>query len=133
MWRRMPAPEESDSDNEDAEFDEYGDPTDGNGAYGSNGKAKDGANGGAGLQFTGDAESAQAREVLNFGKVVGDMVSTGHAEGHPASSLLMEIKGYKFAQNKVSYVIPLSVRLSACFAGYGIYGIYAKLFCSNRI
>jgi hypothetical protein len=105
----MPAPEESDSDNEDGEFDEYGDPTDGNGAYGGNGKAKDGANGGAGLQFTGDAESAQAREVLNFGKVVGDMVSTGHAEGHPASSLLMEIKGYKFAQNKVSCVILLTV------------------------
>ena len=28
------------------------------------------------------------------------MVTTGHAEGHPPDNLLMEIKGYKFAQNK---------------------------------
>lgn len=36
-----------------------------------------------------------------FGKNVSDMISTGHAEGHPADNVLMEIKGYKFSQNKV--------------------------------
>lgn len=39
--------------------------------------------------------------MLSFARVVGEMVSTGISEGHPAGSLLMEIKGYKFAQNKV--------------------------------
>ena len=29
-------------------------------------------------------------------------VVVGKSEGHPAESTLMEIKGYKFAQNKVS-------------------------------
>ena len=77
MWRQMPRPEESDSDCEDGESE------------------------GAGGDFTADVEGASARDTLNFAKVVGDMVSTGHAEGHPAASLLMEIKGYKFAQNKV--------------------------------
>ena len=33
-------------------------------------------------------------------EVISDMVTTGHAEGHPPDNLLMEIKGYKFAQNK---------------------------------
>lgn len=35
-----------------------------------------------------------------FGKNVCDMVVTGYAEGHPADNVLMEIKGYKFSQNK---------------------------------
>ncbi len=42
-----------------------------------------------------------AEQVGDFATIVGEMVSTGHAEGHPADSLLMEIKGCKFAQNKV--------------------------------
>ena len=87
MWRCMPAPEE-DSD-EEADFDSEGE--DGMG----------GGGGAAGGQFIADADAAAARDVIAFGKVVGDMVTSGHAEGHPASSLLMEIKGYKFAQNKV--------------------------------
>lgn len=82
----MPRPEESDSDGEEDGLD-----ADGMG---------DGGN------FTADVEGASARDVLNFARVVGDMVSTGFAEGHPAASLLMEIKGYKFAQNKV--------RIEAC-------------------
>lgn len=44
-------------------------------------------------------------QVLSFARVVGEMVSTGISEGHPAGSLLMEIKGYKFAQNKVSHSV----------------------------
>jgi len=35
-----------------------------------------------------------------FGKNVCDMVVTGYDEGHPADNVLMEIKGYKFSQNK---------------------------------
>ena len=41
-------------------------------------------------------------------------ICTGYAEGHPTDNLLMEIKGYKFAQNKVSLcvvVVPLMLRL----------------------
>lgn len=104
LWSRMPAPEEEESDNEG--YDEDDVDADGNGASGAYGGGNNGGNGGGGSQFTGDADAAAARDVLNFGKVVGDMVTTGHAEGHPASSLLMEIKGYKFAQNKVSLVHP---------------------------
>ncbi len=77
----MPRPEESDSEDEDGpDGDDYGE--------GNN-------------LFSADVEATGAREVLSFTRVVGDMVSTGISEGHPASSLLMEIKGYKFAQNKV--------------------------------
>ena len=36
-----------------------------------------------------------------FYKNVYDMVVTGYNEGHPAENVLMEIKGYKFSQNKV--------------------------------
>mmetsp|Transcript_1218 Transcript_1218/g.1986 ORF Transcript_1218/g.1986 Transcript_1218/m.1986 type:complete len:748 (-) Transcript_1218:122-2365(-) len=36
----------------------------------------------------------------DFSRIVGDMVTTGRKEGHPADNLLMEIKGFKFAQNK---------------------------------
>jgi translation initiation factor eIF-2B subunit epsilon len=35
-----------------------------------------------------------------FNRIVGDMIVTGRAEGHPSENILMEIKGYKFAQNK---------------------------------
>ena len=81
LWSQMPRPEESDSEDEDGpDGDEYGE--------GNN-------------LFSADVEATGAREVLSFTRVVGDMVSTGISEGHPASSLLMEIKGYKFAQNKV--------------------------------
>ena len=38
---------------------------------------------------------------IAFIDVISDMISTGHADGHQPDNLLMEIKGYKFAQNKV--------------------------------
>ena len=38
---------------------------------------------------------------LEFLDIIGDMVLTGYADGHQPENLLMEIKGYKFAQNKV--------------------------------
>ena len=37
-----------------------------------------------------------------FLDVISDMVATGHSDGHQPDNLLMEIKGYKFAQNKVN-------------------------------
>lgn len=36
----------------------------------------------------------------DFVQIISDMVTSGYTESHPADSLLMEIKGYKFAQNK---------------------------------
>ena len=36
-----------------------------------------------------------------FLDVISDMVMSGQADGHSPDNLLMEIKGYKFAQNKV--------------------------------
>ena len=38
---------------------------------------------------------------LEFLDIISDMVLTGYADGHQPENLLMEIKGYKFAQNKV--------------------------------
>ena len=40
---------------------------------------------------------------IAFIGVISDMVTTGHSDGHQPDNLLMEIKGYKFAQNKVCY------------------------------
>lgn len=85
LWSQMPRPEESDSDGEDGDEDHGDDP------------------------FSADVEETGAREVLSFARVVGDMVSTGISEGHPAGSLLMEIKGYKFAQNKVRLSFTISL------------------------
>jgi hypothetical protein len=41
------------------------------------------------------------RDYGSFVKIISEMVTTGHAQGDPADSLLMEIKGCKFAHNKV--------------------------------
>lgn len=55
-----------------------------------------------GLDQTGEEPMEQrGAGSEDFNKVVGEMVSTGYAEGHPTDNLLMEIKGFKFAQNKV--------------------------------
>ena len=45
-----------------------------------------------------------------FLDVISDMVMSGQADGHSPDNLLMEIKGYKFAQNKVrlNYLLCLS-------------------------
>ena len=39
-----------------------------------------------------------------FLAVISDMVTSGQADGHSPENLLMEIKGYKFAQNKVIFL-----------------------------
>jgi hypothetical protein len=41
----------------------------------------------------------------SFLKVISDMVVSAILEGHPADSVLMEIKGFKFAQNKVRLIV----------------------------
>lgn len=38
-----------------------------------------------------------------FYRVISDMVISGLQEGHPYDSILMEIKGFKFSQNKVFF------------------------------
>lgn len=72
-WGRVPEPELDDGDADDEGYDDEGGDFD---------------------TYAG-GEGAQV-----FGKNVCDMVTTGFAEGHPADNVLMEIKGYKFSQNK---------------------------------
>lgn len=55
------------------------------------------------LKIGGGGENA------HFTTIIREMVTTGYAEGHPADSLLMEVKGCKFAQNKVCVAIPGAV------------------------
>jgi hypothetical protein len=62
-------------------------------------------------ELDGDAlDAGQARpsgasgENWRFAIIIREMVVTGYAEGHPADSLLMEVKGCKFAQNLVSFM-----------------------------
>lgn len=45
-------------------------------------------------------EEDPEKEEEKFREIVGDIILTGRSEGHPPDNLLMEIKGYKFAQNK---------------------------------
>lgn len=56
---------------------------------------------------------------LQFAGMVGEMVSAGHSDSNSANDLLMDIKGLKFAKNKVqprhmmllSLLIPLLIPL----------------------
>lgn len=57
-----------------------------------------------------------------FRQVISDYISTGHAEGHAAADVLMEIKGFKFSQNRtyadcLSSVVPEILRLAVVLAG----------------
>jgi len=47
-----------------------------------------------------DSEEEESEPETNFETVISEMVSTGYAEGHPTDSIALEIKSYKFAQNK---------------------------------
>jgi hypothetical protein len=53
-----------------------------------------------------------------FLAVISDMVISGQADGHSSENLLMEIKGYKFAQNKVhlNYLLCLSCQRNFYFS-----------------
>ena len=65
-----------------------------------------------------DASEDGEEEMLSaFRQVIADYISTGHAEGHAAVDVLMEIKGFKFSQNKtfadcLSAVVPEIVALA---------------------
>ena len=52
---------------------------------------------------TGAPAAAGPPQQGAFERVVGEMVVTGRIENHPPENLLMEIKGVKFAQNKVHF------------------------------
>lgn len=83
-----------------------------------------------------DTDAHENSDDSSFVKIVLDMVVTAMKEGHPADSVLMEIKGFKFAQNKVfknavefcsttcnfSLVI-LSIELRRLYQGYGAWNI----------
>lgn len=47
-----------------------------------------------------DGEEDVEARAAHFVTIVSDICVTGHAEGHPPENLLMEIKGFKFAQNR---------------------------------
>lgn len=52
-----------------------------------------------GFTFTGDVEGASARAHLQFSRAVADMVTAGRSD--KAENVLVDIKGFRFAQNKV--------------------------------
>lgn len=100
LWNRVPLPveEEYDSsvdDNEmggdmgdfDMDEDEYG-----------NGKRS----GKSASQEGSSSKMKSDTDIKAFLDIIGDMVTSGQADGHSPDNLLMEIKGYKFAQNKVT-------------------------------
>ena len=81
-WTDMPPPEEEDDEGEE----------DGEG-FGVRGYDE-------GFDMTGPGAEAG----VDFARVVGDMVATGLGGADLAENTLMEIKGFKFAQNKVRAV-----------------------------
>lgn len=52
-----------------------------------------------------DSEQGEDEQEAHFEVVVSDMVTSGYADGHPTDSIALEIKSYKFAQNKVNYFL----------------------------
>ena len=83
LWDAMPPPAD-DFDEDDG--DDYG--------------SGSGDEGGYAMRSENSPNGANTAN-MNFTRIISEMVLTGYAEGHPAESLLMEIKGCKFAQNKV--------------------------------
>lgn len=78
LWKEVPLPSEeydSDADENSQQSDEDG------------------------LQFTGDVEGSSARACLQFSRAVADMVTIGQSD--KAENVLVDIKGFRFAQNKV--------------------------------
>jgi len=69
----------------------------------------------------GAGGSQSSSQASSFKQIVFDMVSSGYAEGHPPESILMEIKGYKFAQNKtfadcITGVVPSIISIAVAAA-----------------
>ncbi len=67
------------------------------------------------LDDESDDEAEDPSEFTNdqdFTRIVSDMVISALQECHPVESVIMEIKGFKFAQNKVcrptKYGVPLT-------------------------
>jgi hypothetical protein len=82
-----------------------------------------------GLDVTGGEEQAGGGAGSEgFNRVVGEMVTTGYAEGHPTDNLLMEIKGFKFAQNKVCTALHYIMRP---WCRYGTLMVCARLMYRN--
>jgi hypothetical protein len=48
-----------------------------------------------------DSDEEDLEPEANFETIIGEMVGTGYAEGHPTEAISLEIKSFKFAQNKV--------------------------------
>lgn len=68
-----------------------------------------------------DAEASARRQAAQaFSACIADMVLTGYQEGHPAENILMEIKGFKFSQNKVCLYVCTSLyaRVYVCMFRY---------------
>ena len=58
-----------------------------------------------------DSEEEDLEPETNFETIIGEMVGTGYAEGHPTEAISLEIKSFKFAQNKVwNIAIPALTR-----------------------
>ena len=119
LWREMPLPFEEEDEStigrneEDDEFEieneeENEDEDENDNKNINNKKEKNDADKDM-KNFNSMKKSEKSLEILNKSKmedlkfldIISDMVLTGHTDGHQPENLLMEIKGYKFAQNKV--------------------------------
>lgn len=73
------------------------------------------------VQGEEEGEDVRAHYSESFIKTVAEMITTAYKEKHPADSVLMEVKGFKFAQNKsygeiVQGIVHAFLSI-ACFAG----------------
>jgi hypothetical protein len=59
-----------------------------------------------------DSEDEDLEPEASFETIIGEMVGTGYAEGHPTDAISLEIKSFKFAQNKVRRSLPCSLPFS---------------------
>ena len=89
-WRSVPPPEDDDDDDYDGEEYDCG------GDFGG-----DGANG----TVSTKREVLQHPDSVNFVQVLGEMVSAGLKANDPPENIIMEIRGFKFAQNKVKSLL----------------------------
>ena len=100
LWQVVPPPVvDEDSDDDDDMEGFAGDDFDCDFDDGADGGVVGNSNNSSSSSSKTPRPSVKEAGSTVFVEVVADMVATGHAEGHPPDNLLMEIKGYKFAQN----------------------------------
>lgn len=103
LWSTLPAPVDDDDDDEEYDEDIFNDlkpsrdfPGDGIEAGGEN----DGVDGFDLDDEDEESDDENATRDVNFARNITELVVTAFKETQPVDSILLEIKGFKFAQNK---------------------------------